>query len=360
MRVAFRVDAAPWIGTGHVMRCLSLANRMRESGWEVRFISRHIPVPLADRVRSSGVALTLLPPFEGGEWARPDNGYASWLRAPKLRDATDTIDTLVGKSWDWIVVDHYSLDEAWEEQVGKVTRARVLAIDDLANRRHAAAVLLDQNLIVNSAERYAKLLRDGTVALLGPQYALLSAEFVKIRAEMAPRDGSVENVMVMFGGADDTNATADAVEALGRLKKEVRVVVVVGAAYAHLTDLKTRCEDLGFELHYDSSNVAQLMQHADFSVGAAGSTSWERCCLGVPAVCVPCAENQHPIAAGLRWAGTAVVASRDDLKDSDGFASLLDGLFINDVELRSLSNRARALVDGQGTTRVLHIMETAL
>lgn len=355
MRVAFRVDSAPWIGTGHVMRCLSLAIAMRERGWEVCFVSRHIPATLVDRVGSHGVAFAPLPPYE--DESAGTIGYAGWLRTPIKRDAEDTLELLSSRAWDWLVVDHYALDDVWEQRVRNGANVRVLAIDDLANRPHAASVLIDQNLFVDSAERYRKLLRKGTVELLGPRFALLNPEFARLRATTFPRDGSVNNIMVMFGGADETNATADAVEALGRMEGAWRVVVVVGAAYAHLDSLRMRCDELGFELYHDSPIVAELLRQADFSIGAAGSTSWERCCLGVPAVTVPCAENQHPIAAGLSWAGAAVVSSRKELRAHDRFASSLERLFGNEAELRSLSLRAHALVDGHGTSRVLHAIE---
>ncbi len=157
MRVVFRADASLNIGSGHVMRCLTLANALRESGASCFFVCREHPGNLLELIREQGfeaIGLPLPKTFESlhGKHSSSRLTYAGWLGDSWQRDAEQTLAALNGELADWLVVDHYALDSAWEESLRPACR-RLLVIDDLADRDHRCDLLLDQNLVAKMAER---------------------------------------------------------------------------------------------------------------------------------------------------------------------------------------------------------------
>ena len=210
MRAVFRADASLAIGTGHVMRCLTLAGALREQGVDCAFVCREHPGHLRDAVERLGFPVTMLSPAEGAAGPSP---YAHWLGASQAQDARDTLQAMAGRQPDWVVVDHYALDAQWESQV-RAGCGRLLAIDDLADRPHDCDLLLDQNL-GRSAQAYAQLCPADCRILAGPAYALLRPEFAAWRARSLERRRrpAVRRILVTMGGVDKDNASAVALQA---------------------------------------------------------------------------------------------------------------------------------------------------
>lgn len=355
MNIAFRVDASLQIGTGHLMRCLTLADALKSRGAMTHFICRHLPDHLADLLEQHGHPLTRLPDDTHTD-ATDELAHARWLGTSQARDADDTLHALAGESPDWLVVDHYALDARWESALRPHCR-KIMVIDDLADRPHDCDLLLDQNLVADGGARYDGLLPAHCGKLLGPKYALLQSEYAELHPRTPPREGPVQRVLIYFGGADTDNLTGRAIAACLSLRRtDVALDVVIDPNSPHAESIRRQVQgERQITLHTRLPSLASLMVKADLAIGGGGATSWERCCLGLPTLVITLAENQKPIAAELdrrgliRWLG-----HRDDVSEA-GLAQALGDL-LNAGLPAAWSAHCRRLVDGRGTERVRDIM----
>jgi UDP-2,4-diacetamido-2,4,6-trideoxy-beta-L-altropyranose hydrolase len=289
--IAFRTDATSQIGSGHFMRCLTLADELKRCGAHIRFVSRDLPLHLRDMLAAKDMEFV---PLDGDATQLPagDLAHASWLGATQARDAQSTIQALSGQSWDWLVVDHYALDARWENTL-RGTAKKIMVIDDIADRKHDCDVLLDQNFYADIQTRYADKVPAHCELLLGPRYALLRDEFRKLREQVKPRTGVVNRILVFFGGVDADNYTGQAIAALSGMDiRGAHVDVVIGAQHPCLEEIKAACVQHGYICHVQTNKMAELMAVADLAIGAGGSATWERCCLGLPTLVFCIAENQ--------------------------------------------------------------------
>ncbi len=315
MKVAIRTDASIQIGTGHVMRCLTLADELRHRDAEVVFVCREHKGNLCDLISGKGFAVLRLPvrptregnvePWSGGGGTAPFG--AGWLGATWQGDADDTVAALSASgAADWLVVDHYALDARWESRLSSLAH-RILVIDDLADRRHECDLLLDQNFVSQFQTRYDALVREGTPLLLGPQYALLRREFLDAVSRRARTRGDQPlRLFVFFGGTDPTCETAKALRALNLLSCPVEADVVVGAGNPKRLQIASSCREQRLEFHCQIDNIAELMRRADLALGAGGATTWERCFLGLPALAVSVAANQTEVTRAVASAGAQI------------------------------------------------------
>ena len=297
MNIIIRVDSSALIGSGHLMRCMTLAQRYCRDGNNVIFVCRDFAGNMADFVRKNGFVLKMLPVAEVN---KDLNGYAQWLTVTQEQDALETIEIVktLGKV-DRLIVDSYAIDVIWEKLL-RTYVGGIMVIDDLANRQHDCDILLDQNFYMNKESRYQGLVPEHCRLLLGPKYALLREEFYQVRKSMRIRDGQLRNILVFYGGVDATDETSKAIQALQNLRDtgvfhDVQVTVVVGASNERKEDIAGRCKQAGFRYLCQVSNMAELMAEADLMLGAGGSTTWERCFLGLPAIVTAIAENQVQI-----------------------------------------------------------------
>lgn len=352
MRVVLRADASRLMGSGHLMRCLTLAESLREAGATAAFVTRPHPGNLNELLRSRG--------FEVCELAAPQPGvsqtepaYAAWVGAPWRDDALGTRAALerLGAPPDWLIVDHYGLDERWEAELRSAAR-RILAIDDLADRRHDCDLLLDQNLVDGMAMRYQGKLPERCAAMLGPRYALLQPEYAQLHRRVAPRTGAVQRVCIYFGRGDLNGVTQLALRALLNLNLADLAIDVVTDGVDSNAELRAcAAERANVQLHERLPSLAPLLAAADLTVGAAGATSWERLCLGVPSVVVTLSSNQRPVAEALQRLGLIEWLGH---YDEVGLERLQEALarHIAAGADEAASRAAHALVDGAGAQRV--------
>lgn len=350
--IAFRVDAGVAMGLGHLSRCLTLATALQTRGARILFLVSPETVLWADTITRQGFQYRML---DVGEEKVPTDrlSHAGWLKWGQAADA-DVCRRQLSETPAWLVVDHYALDKTWEAAI-KPSVGRVMAIDDLADREHCCDVLLDQNL--KSQTSYAHLVSDACEILIGPRYALLRAEFAEARP--AQRSGGAACVNVFMGGTDSTGATARVLDELAESARWEKLDVVLGAKCPHLDAVRRRIARLPrAELHVDSDHVARLFARADVGIGAGGVASLERCCVGLPSLGICVADNQ---AAGLdALTERGVLESLGTLSElgTGRLATALGGLMAEPARLRQMSEKAMALVDGQGAQRVAGIMLT--
>ncbi|WP_297568621.1 UDP-2,4-diacetamido-2,4,6-trideoxy-beta-L-altropyranose hydrolase [uncultured Anaerovibrio sp.] len=305
MYILIRVDSSTLIGSGHLMRCLTLAERHRQNGDEVTFICRDLAGNLSGLVQDNGFKLVVLPRSNCDKIL---TGYEKWLTVSQEQDAADVVKIIqqLGKV-NRVVIDSYAIDEKWEKIVRPYTD-ELFVIDDLANRKHDCDILLDQNFYLNKEERYKELVPEQCKLLLGPEHALLREEFYLAKEKMKPRDGKLHNILVFYGGADATNETSKAIEALSLLKsngelQNVNITVVVGGSNLRNESISNHCLKEDFKYLCQVNNMAELMAEADLMLGAGGTTTWERCFLSLPAIVTAVAENQFHICDDCATAG---------------------------------------------------------
>jgi UDP-2,4-diacetamido-2,4,6-trideoxy-beta-L-altropyranose hydrolase len=351
MKVAFRVDASVQIGSGHVMRCLTLADGLAQRGADIRFVSRHMPEYLAQLIVAKGY-----------DWAQLDNAevadkldelaHASWLGCSQAEDALVSLQALSDTVWDWLVVDHYALDFRWESELRQAAR-HILVIDDIADRRHDCDMLLDQNYYRDMHARYAGKVPEHCRLLLGLRYVLLREEFRRLRASIVPRQGPVRRILIFFGGLDADNHTGSVMQSLFEMGlTDIQVIVVIGAQHPKRPEIEATCLRHGFDCHVQTGRMAELMAAADLSIGAGGGAMWERCCLGLPTIAIATAENQRMQIADAAMAG--LVYSPDSTHDFEKVIGTHLAALSENAGLRYwLSQTAMRQVDARGVSRVI-------
>lgn len=297
MKAVFRVDASLSIGSGHVMRCLTLASLLAEAGCEVRFLCLELAGHQAEQIKAQGFSCQLLP---GTEWV----AEAVLPEQAQLQHAHQCQPYLADV--DLLVIDHYCLSRPFEAALARAGLA-VLVIDDLANRPHQGQWLLDSNPL--PAHRYQGLVNSDCQLLCGAQYALLRPAFNALRRQGLKVRQRPDRLLVFCGGMDPDNISLDIATAIARHIEEGhphQVDVVIGAANPHRAQLAEACTRWGFTLHVQTPKMAELMAAADLALGAGGSTHWERCMLGLPALVCTLAPNQQQATQALAERGACI------------------------------------------------------
>lgn len=359
MRVAIRADAASHIGVGHVMRCLTLANALKAKGAEVSFVCRPFAGHLEERIIVEGHQLHMLPPATQTVKPEPDLAYtpphASWLGETWKTDLAQTQEMLGGGQFDWLIVDHYSLDAGWESAMRKFS-SKIMIIDDLADRKHDCDLLLDQTYGCRE-ETYKPWVPKSCTLLMGSKYALLRPEFPALREFSLNRRGNsqVKHLLVTLGGIDNDNITGKVLSELkeSSLPEDCGITVILGAV-PWLETVRQIAKTLPWpiEVMVNVSKMAEIMANSDLCIGAAGSTSWERCCLGLPTLMMTLGGNQQGIARALEKKKAVILL--DEMSDIAKTVRLLH----NSAEkLNSLSQASMGITDGSGVETVVHYME---
>jgi UDP-2,4-diacetamido-2,4,6-trideoxy-beta-L-altropyranose hydrolase len=352
MRIAIRVDASRSIGTGHLRRCLSLADALRAEEAEVLFVQRDLGLDLATTTQAYE-SIQLPAPRAPYLSHLNDPAHAHWAQVHWRRDAEETVVALRDWAPDWLVIDSYAFDERWHDFVRLSLGCRIVAVDDLGDRPLAAELIVDPNPAPDHAVKHGLSVGRHGRLLGGPRYALLATAYQQ--ADRVVVDEEVRSIGIFMGGVDAVDATETAYRAC-RTQACFRgkIEIATTSGNPHLPVLRqTVANERETELQVDLANLATFFSRNDLQVGAGGGAAWERCCLGAPAVVAQCAANQKVVVEGLSREGAALTVDEVDL------ASL--GLAIRrailDVDLRrQLSSAARRLVDGLGASRIASVV----
>ena len=305
--LVIRADASRAMGSGHVMRCLALAQGARDAGYHVVFLMEE-GEGIEERVKREGFEIAFI---------------------TKKKDAQETIDTAKTHHAIWVVVDGYQFDSAYQKKI-KDAGFKLLFIDDYGHCDHYDAdIVLNQNVYASedlyaSREPYTKL-------LLGTQYVLLRAEFST--PPLREGKGSGQNTLITLGGFSQKKLSSKIQQSLQKDHLEVRVAS-------------------------GDADMPSLMQWADIAVSAGGTTTYELAYMGVPAVLLVRADNQKAVAEGMVKAGCAVnLGNVEDVKIEEIMREV-DAL-LSDVERRKqMSDAGRKIVDGNGVFRLLDALKS--
>jgi UDP-2,4-diacetamido-2,4,6-trideoxy-beta-L-altropyranose hydrolase len=356
MLVTIRADASVDIGTGHVMRCLTLAGALREKGAKVAFACRLLDGHLCDLIAASGFEVHRLPrSLDISEDAQCSPFAVDW------RSDAAAMKLAVEEVQDWLVVDHYGLNVAWEGLMRPHAR-NILVIDDLANRSHECDILLDQNYYQNPETRYIGKVPKSCELLLGPCFALLAPQYDNAAASLRARDGAVRRVLVFFGGTDPTGETIKALDAITMLSwPDVHFDIVVGAGNPRKDSIRGRCEALANTTYYcQTLEMARLCSLADVALGAGGSANWERFKLGLPSIVVITAENQRETVDALATGGYIALLGEHAAVQARHMVDLLRSLSKRSDSLLMMSESVRGLMHAGaagGVQSVVQLMD---
>ncbi|MEH7061366.1 UDP-2,4-diacetamido-2,4,6-trideoxy-beta-L-altropyranose hydrolase [Bacillus wiedmannii] len=359
-KIVFRADASIEIGTGHIMRCLTLAHELRNKGAQIYFICRKLQGDLQQYILNKGFHVFLLDADdENTNFSSTVHGsYLNWLKYHWFVDAQQTNDILSQlPKFDWLIVDHYGLDNKWETALRKTVR-KIMVIDDLANRMHDCDLLLDQNLYDNLNVRYKDLIPEHSLVKLGPKYAVLRPEFHDAKKFSRKRTGEIERIFIFFGGHDATNETLKTLRALQNINKDnLKIDVVVGSQNPHKEEIQTYCKSVSNASFYcQIENMEELLARADLGIGAGGTTTWERCFLGLPSITITTAQNQIEVTravanVGATWnIGTAESVSDETLK------KCLSELLSNSNKVKEMSVKALSIQCASNSSDIVKII----
>jgi pseudaminic acid biosynthesis-associated protein pseG len=292
MNIVFRVDASLQIGSGHLMRCLTLAERLRErENANIVFVLRDLEGNLIEFVKRKGYQVLVLP--RTVEKQKYLSGYEAWLTVDQKTDARECIAILQEEPHpDFLIVDSYAIDEVWERTVRPYV-GKIVVIDDLANRVHDCDILLDQNFYLDKESRYENLVPRSCRCFLGPRYVLLRKEFYNTKKKIRRRSGEIDNILVFYGGVDLTNETEKAIFAILKSGIHAHVNVILGQANPYRDRIKELCDKYkNIEIHCQIDNISTYMNQADLSLGGGGTAIWERYFLELPTLVTSIADNQ--------------------------------------------------------------------
>lgn len=359
IKVCFRADGSPAIGTGHIMRCYTLAVAMHSAGFDVSFCTRSMPKSLVKKINHDGIKVHWLPlddgPFVAGE--------TSFSVAPEILsdwrdDANLTLAYCKTHDCDWLIVDHYMLDARFESVI-RQAGCKILVIDDLANRDHDCDLLMDQT-IFRQPSSYRGLVPIDCFCMTGTDYALLRPEFAAFRqASLARRrQGTFGSLLISMGGADQKNYTFSILEVISELAlpQPFKITIICGPYFQYSDDVRALSEriDADISILHSADNMAELMANHDLMITAGGTTNWERLCMGMPGIVAVVASNQKDIVQALSDHG---LCDALDLQDGPTYQNAIGKIITSYLDhpdlLQQASHRASRYVDGNGANRVI-------
>lgn len=358
MNILFRVDASIQTGNGHVMRCLTLADVLKNEGAECTFICREHNGNMLELIQNKGHGFVALPINEVNTTLSnqyPRHEYLSWLGATPDEDAEQTIAAIQSLTADkpaWLIVDHYALDKGWETQLRSYCQ-KIMVIDDLADRQHDCDLLLDQTFGRDERD-YQAFVPEHCTILTGSYYALLRPEFAQWREYSLQRrqQPQLKQLLITLGGVDKDNVTGQVLTALAnsQLPNDCHITIVMGEHAPWLESIKAQAQQLSWstEVRVNVTHMAELMANSDLCIGAAGSTTWERCCLGLPTIMLVLAENQRKIADELDRKDIAYIIYHV-AKLSHKLNTILTGI---SSDLCIKTEKSSIICDGLGTKRI--------
>ncbi|MFM8454160.1 MAG: UDP-2,4-diacetamido-2,4,6-trideoxy-beta-L-altropyranose hydrolase [Gammaproteobacteria bacterium] len=282
----FRFEASPEIGAGHAIRSTVIADELVDLGWDCKIITKALTYDFIPHLSKFG----RIDPYQ--------------------------FNTNPQKS-DLLVFDGYEYDAAYEGRFRAYTN-KIMVIDDLANRPHECDILLDQTY-GRDAKDYQSLVPNHCRILAGSDYALIRKEIRALRPQALEKRKAkqeIKRILVSLGGSDPKNFTLQALEMIKESGFKGAIDVVLGFASKNRESVETYLATMANDstIHVNP-NLPQLMLEADLAIGAAGSSVWERACLGLPQVLIQTADNQSLIFKNIEL----IVASMELLQPDNSF-----------------------------------------
>jgi len=331
--IFFRCDASPNIGSGHVMRCITLAKAMKKKGWNCSFLVSDETEATVPNLKTSGFKI------------HPDSFTPDEANV--------------------LIIDHYQINTSYETKARKWAQ-HIVVIDDLANRDHDCDLLIDPTYNRNKSD-YKDRIPVNSKILTGSEYAILRPEFQQMRNDaLKRRTGNIERILVSLGATNVGANIEKVITALINIKnKSLKIDLVIGHAVELKPDLKEHLEQLkktshNVNIYHHADNIAELMCKADLAIGAGGTTSWERCCLGLPTLMMEIADNQNTLANNLSEAGAVENLGWHKNVTPETIEIALNKMLQDSVLLQGMSRNAALICDGKGTGNIITAIENII
>jgi UDP-2,4-diacetamido-2,4,6-trideoxy-beta-L-altropyranose hydrolase len=356
LKFSFRVDASYKIGSGHIIRCLNLAVALQELGHEVIFICRNLEGNMNSFLKAKGFKVFVLKKPINNDDDNDRTRTENWLEVPQKNDAIETYNHISEFKPDWMIIDHYAIDDEWIDHI-RNNITNIAVIDDLFNRKISA------NLYINSGGQLLPLeseminIIDCKYKLLGPKYTLLNESFRKARKfalfERKKRT-KVENILVYMGGYDQSNSNLVALKSILKSKySKANINIVSGFNKKQNKILK---EFINFreniKIHFQTKKMHRLISKADIAITSCGMITWEKACLGLPSLAITTAENQLQNAKFMNEIGAHKFIGNAKNISEDKILFELNSLGRKDLE--KMSNLAADIIDGEGVRRIIN------
>lgn len=340
MKLLVRVDASTQIGTGHVMRCLGLAQAWQDAGGQVIFVTAMEAPTLKPRLNAEGMEVIHLP-----------------IQIGSAEDAEETAKLTRKVDANWVVVDGYNFSAKYQEII-KEFELKLLFIDDYGHaKQYHADIVLNQN--IHACEALYKNREPYTKLLLGTSYSLLRREFWHWQGWQRSLPLIAKKLLVTLGGADPDNVTLKVIQGLQRVEVEgLEAVVVVGASNPHYEPLRSASQKSRFPIHLkrNVTNMPELMAWADVAIAAAGSTSWELAFMGLPSIVLILADNQRDTAEKLGKLNVIFNLGWHQNISEVEIAQAINKLLLAKQTRMEITRHGQELVDGYGTARIATIL----
>ena len=335
--IFIRVDSSTKIGYGHLIRCLALADTLKKS-FKINFICTNLNGNLISQICKKK--------FEVFRF----NTKSQRINVKKDAEKTISIIKKHRNKKSLLILDSYILSQEWENRVRPYVK-RLIVIDDLMDRKHSCDLIIDQNLHTRMNSLYTKSIPKNCTKLLGPDYAILRNQFITQRKYAKIRSLPIKNILISFGGSDNENHTLHALVSLKKLNSDVNVNVVIGTANMNKKTIKNFCKkNLNFNYFEQVENMAKLMKIADLCIGSSGTTTWERCCLGLPAIVTVASNDQKDIANAV--SNNKCIINLGKIKKSDKVNCIRLIKNLKNSDLQNMSKNCMKLVDGKGAARL--------
>ena len=328
-----RVDSSPEIGIGHMMRCLTLAQELKNNFDKIIFLTQKDSGNFIGTIMKNEFEVIFIP---------TTNNDPNIIK---------NLITAYSENKNFLLIDHYDIDSNFESSLKNIFE-RIFVIDDLANRKHDCDLLIDQNYYRDLNQRYEKLIQNGTIILLGPKYAIIRPEFRKINKKAIKKNSQIKKILVSFGGSDPTNECKKALDALCSIENSKFEIVVVAGIYNHkFEQLKKLYEKYSnIKIYRHVNDLSRLMLNSDLFIGAGGTTTWERFYMGLPSTVTIISDDQKESIEFLSDMGHIINLGLAKNVTSKTYAQTLQKPNSDLIYNMSLHNQK--LVDGNGSNRI--------
>jgi UDP-2,4-diacetamido-2,4,6-trideoxy-beta-L-altropyranose hydrolase len=352
-KVVFRVDSGSHIGIGHVMRCLTLGRELKNT-FEVLFICKSHLGSNYEIVEAEFSVHKIPDTVDKNLSDSEKSDYSNWLGGTQEKDATETNKILNSlNDLALVIVDHYSLDKVYESNLNT---PYVMVIDDLMNRSHNCDILLDQNISADLFQ-YKKLTNERCKTFyMGSSFCLLRPEFreEKLRINSRIFNKEIKNIVVFFGAADVNNDTLKFMNAvMPDFGTKFKFTLILSEKHQDFQ----KCSDMvsiysNVTLMGFSKNFMELMKSADLFIGAGGTTTWERACLGIASALISVADNQKLVCEKLQSESVCYYLGESNSMSKEKWNWFFTEIVPQKAMWYDFRNKSFSLVDGEGAVKI--------
>jgi UDP-2,4-diacetamido-2,4,6-trideoxy-beta-L-altropyranose hydrolase len=335
-----RADASVTTGTGHVMRCLALAQSWQDAGGRVVFAMAEVTDAVRLRISSEGMESVVVE-----------------AKAASADDARNTRELAQRCGADWVALDGYQFGAGYKDELRSGGQKLIFLDDEGIDDRSSADIVLNQNS--DAVEEQYRGREPHTKLLLGTQYVLLRREFLKWRAQKKEISGSASRLLVTMGGSDPDNLSGMVIQALRSITGEgLHAMVLAGGSNPHFASLRDAVSKSAGVVHLQASasNMPDLMAEADLAIIAGGGTLWELLYMSCPVLSFSRNAVQSRILKDLHEKGVVHHLGDPGQVAPEMLARTISELAASSERRAAMAKAGRRQVDGEGARRVCEVM----